>query len=225
MKQLKTMLALGLALSLFGARVLADDMMACCKDKKECCKDKKPCCSMKEGQWGGDEKGEKKEWKGDWKGGEGHEGQGPMGRMAEKLGLSEDQKTKLKALHEKQAESWKALGEEMRASIKALKAGVDGGAKDSELVKLMGAVEASKAKMRAQEDKSVQDMKKILTVPQQAKAALFFAHKAKEMREGGREGMRNGGMKGKRRADRDDEGEDEDEGGHEHGEQEGGMKK
>ena len=105
----------------------------------------------------------------------------------------------------------------MRASIKALKEGVDKGAKDPELVKLIGAVEASKAKMRAQEDKSVQELKKILTVPQQAKAALFFAHKAKQMREGGREKSREDWRKDrreKRREDGDDEEhEHEDDGG------------
>ena len=179
--------------------------MACCVNKYDCCKDKKPCCSMKEGEWG--EKGGKdgKEGRRDWA--EKREGGGPGERMAEKLGLSEDQKTKLKAMHEKEAVSRKAQRESMRAAVTALKKGVEGGVKDPELVKLIAGVENARNAMRAQEDKNVQEMKKILTVPQQAKAALFFAHKAQEMKEGG---MRKG-MEGRRREKREHEHEDEDE--------------
>ena len=126
MIQSRKWLILGLSLALFGGRALADDLskgkdakegasMPCCVDKKDCCKDMKPCCSMKEGQWGKDGNKDKGNWKdhkeGGWKDDKGGgEGRGPMGKMAEKLGLSEDQKAKLKALHEKQGEAWKILG-------------------------------------------------------------------------------------------------------------------
>ena len=137
---------------------------------------------------------------GSW-GDKGGGGMGPMGRMKKKLGLTDDQASKIKELFKTQREENEPLREQTKIDMDTLRLKVDSKASDSEIKKVLEALSADQKKIQAGRGKMKEQLSAILTPSQRAKMLL-------EMERRGGEGMRGmmwrrmGGMK-----DRDSDGE------------------
>jgi Spy/CpxP family protein refolding chaperone len=107
-----------------------------------------------------------------------------MGMMKDKLGLTDDQKAKMKEFHKSQQEKMKALMDQQKADLKSLKEKVDEKASDAELKAVLDKLSADrKAIQEAQED-MIKNMRAILTPMQQAKMALGMAKRMHGMKMG-----------------------------------------
>ncbi|PYQ52848.1 MAG: hypothetical protein DMF78_10485 [Acidobacteria bacterium] len=95
-------------------------------------------------------------------------GRGP--RLAEALGLSDEQKAQLEALRTKHQETMKPLMEAVRQAHDALRKTMDAESPDAATVGQAALVlDAAEKKLRAAHEASFEEMKSILTPEQQAK--------------------------------------------------------
>jgi len=120
-------------------------------------------------------------------------------RATKKMGLTEDQQKKLKALGEKYGPQQKQLGEERRKLVKELAQKVKAEAKDADLQATLDAMAKNRASVEALRDKREKESRAILTPAQQAKFVLRMVKQArggKQMRRPGKRGMREGGPAG-----------------------------
>lgn len=132
--------------------------------------------------------------------GEGHEGgrEGGGGRLKEKLGLSDEQAKKLKAMHESQGDDMKKLRRKVRDLMAKLQDQVDDKAADSAIASTLKDLEAAHKDMEAAHEKMEAALAAILTPTQCAKMLLE--------RHGHEGGM--GGPEGKGGPDGKDDGQD-----------------
>jgi Spy/CpxP family protein refolding chaperone len=101
-------------------------------------------------------------------GGPGGPGFGP--RLAEELGLSDDQKAQLEALRGKQREALRPLMESARQAHEAFQTALDAeGADATAIGQAALAMKAAEKKLRAAHDAAFEEMKAILTPEQAAK--------------------------------------------------------
>jgi Spy/CpxP family protein refolding chaperone len=101
-------------------------------------------------------------------GGPGGPGFGP--RLAEELGLSEDQKAQLEALRGKQRETLRPLMESARQAHEAFQGALDADNADAAAIGQAAlAMKAAEKKLRAAHDAAFEEMKAILTPDQAAK--------------------------------------------------------
>jgi Spy/CpxP family protein refolding chaperone len=101
-------------------------------------------------------------------GGPGGPGFGP--RMAEELGLSDDQKAQLEALRAKQRETLRPLMESARQAHEAFQTALDADRPDATAIGQAALVmKAAEKKLRAAHDAAFEEMKAILTPEQAAK--------------------------------------------------------
>jgi Spy/CpxP family protein refolding chaperone len=101
-------------------------------------------------------------------GGPGGPGFGP--RLAEELGLSDDQKAQLEALRGKQRETLRPLMESARQAHEAFQAALDADRPDATAIGQAALVmKAAETKLRAAHDAAFEEMKAILTPEQAAK--------------------------------------------------------
>jgi periplasmic protein CpxP/Spy len=92
-----------------------------------------------------------------------------LGRLAETLGLSDEQKSQLDALRTKQRETLQPLMESARLSHEAFRAALDADSPDATAVGQAAiAMNAAEKKVRAAHEAAFAEMKSILT-PEQAK--------------------------------------------------------
>ncbi len=90
--------------------------------------------------------------------------------MAEKLGLSDEQKTQMKKIHEGSKEEREALHKEMKAVYKAMKAAMlDPNTSDSDLRAQRKAMQSMMAKKSDLKFEKMLAVRKILTTEQRAK--------------------------------------------------------
>ncbi len=90
-------------------------------------------------------------------------------KMKEKLGLSDDQVTKIKAVFADSKKNIEPLKKQYEADLKSLKDKVKAGVADSELKILLDALQADDQKMMDARKNIMEQMKAILTPLQQAK--------------------------------------------------------
>jgi Spy/CpxP family protein refolding chaperone len=118
-------------------------------------------------------------------------------RAAKKMGLTEDQQKKLKALGEKYGPQQKQLGEERRKLVKDLAQKVKTQAKDADFQATLDALAKNRGSAEALRDKREKESRAILTPAQQAKFVLRMVRQAmggkQQMRRPGRKDMRRGG--------------------------------
>jgi len=101
-------------------------------------------------------------------GGPGGPGFGP--RLAEELGLSDDQKAQLDALRTKQRETLRPLMESARQAHEAFQAALDADNADAPTIgRAALAMKAAEKKLRAAHETAFEEMKAILTAEQVAK--------------------------------------------------------
>ena len=101
-------------------------------------------------------------------GGPGGPGFGP--RLAEELGLSDDQKAQLEALRGKQRETLRPLMESARQAHEAFQTALDADPPDATAIGQAALVmKAAEKKLRAAHDAAFEEMKAILTPEQAAK--------------------------------------------------------
>ncbi len=123
------------------------------------------------------------------------EGDGPEGGKSwghgedqgflQELNLTQDQKTKLKALREGKKESSQALREQLKAKMQALQDAISKpGTTRASVNGLVGEVTALKGQMFARKIDGVFAMKEVLTPEQFAKMQAHRKEKMKEMRGG-----------------------------------------
>jgi len=112
---------------------------------------------------------------------------GPRGmnieKMKDKLGLTDDQVTKLKTLFESQKDANKALRDQMKIDLDTLQQKVDSKASDGDLKKALDALSTDKKAMDANRQKMEDQARQILTPSQQAKMVLgMMEHRGKMMK-------------------------------------------
>ena len=96
-------------------------------------------------------------------------GFGP-GRLAEELGLNDEQRTQLEALHSKQRETMKPLMDTARQAHDAFRQALEAEAADPATVGQAAiAMHAAEKKLRAAHQAAFEEMKSILTPEQRAK--------------------------------------------------------
>jgi len=99
----------------------------------------------------------------------GEMGMGPMGRLREKLGLTDEQATQIKDLFKKQMESNQPLRDQMKIDMDTLQQKVDMKASDGDLKKLLDKLDGEQKQMQASREKMKDQLRAILTPAQQAK--------------------------------------------------------
>lgn len=104
---------------------------------------------------------------------EGREQEG-LANMKEKLGLSEDQAKKLKALQESQGKDMKTLQRKMRDLMAKLEDQVDDKATDSALDATLKELKVAQKEMMAAHEKLQEAREAILTPTQRAKGLLMM---------------------------------------------------
>lgn len=97
---------------------------------------------------------------------------GPMGMWKERMGLTDDQVTKLKDLLKDQREATKTLADQMRVDMDTLKLKIDSKAADDTIKSLLDNLSAEKKKLQAKREDFINQAKQILTPTQQAKFLL-----------------------------------------------------
>ena len=97
---------------------------------------------------------------------------GPMSRMKEKLGLSDDQAAKVKDLFKSRMEANKPLRDQMKIDVDTLQQKVDTKASDGDIKKLLDKLDSEQKQMQSSRDKMKDQLRSILTPTQQAKMVL-----------------------------------------------------
>jgi Spy/CpxP family protein refolding chaperone len=95
-----------------------------------------------------------------------------MDRMKEKLGLTDDQVSKLKDLFKSQMEANKPLRDQMKIDVDTLQQKVDMKASDGDIKKLLDKLDAEQKQMQDSREKMKDQLRSILTPTQQAKMVL-----------------------------------------------------
>lgn len=121
-----------------------------------------------------------------------------MDKMKEKLGLTDDQASKLKDLFKNQMEANKPLRDQMKIDMDTLQQKVDMKASDGDIKKLLDKLDGEQKQMQASRDKMKDQLRSILTPTQQAKMVLGMRQMGMGMMEKwkGRHGGKMGGKKG-----------------------------
>ena len=140
------------------------------------------------------------------KGGDWHEKM--KAKMKEKLGLTDEQSSKLEAAHKAHQEAVKPLHEELKKELETLRSQVKDKASDDSIKETLDKLTTTRLAIQAAGQKMHDQSEAILTPTQRAKMALFMGHRMHE----------RGGMKGGKdhKKDKDDDedggkGEDTDE--------------
>ncbi len=102
----------------------------------------------------------------------GQQGGMNLERMKEKLGLSDDQVSKLKDLLKAQMEAGQTFRDQLKADIDVLQQKVDSKASDGDLKKALDTLVADRKAMEANRQKTEDMFREILTPLQQAKMVL-----------------------------------------------------
>jgi Spy/CpxP family protein refolding chaperone len=100
-------------------------------------------------------------------------------KLKDKLGLTDDQVTKLDAAWKAQKEAAKPLHEQMKKDMEKLKDQVKNKAKDDEIQATLDSLAATRKSMRESMEKTHADADAILTPTQRAKMVLKMAHARK----------------------------------------------
>ena len=121
-----------------------------------------------------------------------------MDKLKEKLGLSDDQVSKLKDLFKSQGETMKPLRDQMKIDMDTLQQKVDTKASDGDVKKLLDKLEADQKEMQAGREKMKDQLRAILTPTQQAKMVLGMRKMGMGMMERwkGRHGLKKDGKDG-----------------------------
>jgi Spy/CpxP family protein refolding chaperone len=96
------------------------------------------------------------------------------GGFKEKLGLTDDQATKLKDFFKKQRENNAPLRDQMRIDMDTLRQKVDMKASDSDIKRLLDKLVADRKDMQAARQKSEDQLREMLTPTQQAKLLFMM---------------------------------------------------
>jgi Spy/CpxP family protein refolding chaperone len=100
-------------------------------------------------------------------------GHGGMGdRLKERLGLSDDQAAKLKALREENKKAAEPLKKKVKVSISKLRYQLDSDASDSAIEQTLVELTEAREALRANREKFTDSASKVLTPKQRAKLAL-----------------------------------------------------
>jgi Spy/CpxP family protein refolding chaperone len=108
-------------------------------------------------------------------------GPGRIERMKEKLGLSDDQVTKIKDLFKKKGQENKPLRDQVKIDMDTLQQKVDSKASDGEIKKVLDALSADRQKLESARREIEDQLKTILTPTQQAKFVLSMKERGREM--------------------------------------------
>lgn len=100
-------------------------------------------------------------------------------RMKDKLGLTEDQVNKIKALMESTGKNMEQLHKQVRDDMKALADKMDAKASDNELKSVLDNLNTDHQKIQDARKNVLEKMRAILTPTQQAKSILAFGKKAR----------------------------------------------
>lgn len=119
-------------------------------------------------------------------GNEGHEMS--AAKLKDKLGLSDDQVTKLDAAWKSAKDAAKPYREQMKADLAKLKDQVKNKASDDEIKATLDDLDAAHKGAEGAMEKAKADSRSILTPTQQAKMALHMHHRMEKMRKEWREG-------------------------------------
>jgi len=132
-------------------------------------------------------------------------GMGPMGRMKEKLGLTDDQAAKVKELFKRLGEETKPLREQAKIDMDTLRLKVDSKAPDSEIKKILEALTLDRKKMEEGRKKLQDQLALILTPTQRAKMIMRLEERGGKMMKGmgGRRMGGGGGPEGEKAKDED----------------------
>ncbi len=124
-------------------------------------------------------------------------GDGRFGkRMKEKLGLTEDQATKLKDLMKSQMEKNKPLMDQVKIDMDVLQQKVDTKASDTDVKSALDKLSADRKTMESARETSMEKAKAILNPTQQAKFILSMRGMRKGWGQGGGWKKHDGGSKG-----------------------------
>ncbi len=125
----------------------------------------------------------------------GHHGMG-LEKMKEKLGLTDDQATQMKALFKSRMDSGKTLRDQMKVDLDILKQKVDAKASNGDLKSALDTLSADKKAMDKNRQRMEDQVRQILTPMQQAKLVLSMQERGGEMmkkwmkhRKDGKDGM------------------------------------
>jgi Spy/CpxP family protein refolding chaperone len=135
-------------------------------------------------------------------------GQDHLGMLKKKLGLTDDQSEKLKALFKKQMEENKTLRDQTKIDMDTLQLKVDSKASEDEIHKLLDKLDTEHRSLQSSREKMKGKVREILTPTQQAKMLLGM----KKMGKMGSWGQHRGMGKG-----RDGHGKGKDKGGDQDG--------
>lgn len=127
---------------------------------------------------------------GGWMGG------GHLGKLKEKLGLTDDQISKIKDLFKSQREAMTPLKDQMKIDMAILQQKVDTKASDGDLKKLLDKLDGEQKQMQASREKMKDQMRSILTPTQQAKFVLGMKKRGGMMRGKMGKGRPGWGKKG-----------------------------
>lgn len=99
-------------------------------------------------------------------------GQGHLGMLKKKLGLTDSQADKLKDLFKKQMEENKTLRDQAKVDMDTLQLKVDSKASDDEIHKLLDKLDSEHQSLQSSREKMKAKIREILTPTQQAKMLL-----------------------------------------------------
>ena len=108
-------------------------------------------------------------------------GQDRLEKMKEKLGLSDDQVSKLKALFKSQRSVTKPLRDKLKSDMDDLQKKVDAKASDADLKKVLDSLSDDRKNLEAARQKMVDQIREILTPLQQAKFVLAMRERGEKM--------------------------------------------
>ena len=108
-------------------------------------------------------------------------GEGRVDQWKEKLGLSDEQVSKLKDLFKSQMDIMKPLRDQMKIDMDTLQQKVDAKASDADLKKVLGTLSADRKNLDSARQKMEDQVRGILTPTQQAKFVLGLNNKGKQM--------------------------------------------
>jgi|SRR5579883_2649348 len=129
-------------------------------------------------------------------GAEAHEGhEMSAAKLKDKLGLSDDQVTKLDAAWKSAKDAAKPYQDQMKADMAKLKQQVESKASDDDIKATLDDLDAAHKGMQGAMEKAKADSRSILTPTQQAKMALRMHHRMEKMRKKWHEGKEEEGKK------------------------------
>ena len=123
---------------------------------------------------------------------------GWIDKAKKKLGLTDDQASKLKDLFKSQMESNKPLRDQMKIDMDTLQQKIDTKASDADIKKLLDKLDAEQKEMQTSHEKMKDQLRSILSPTQQAKLVLVMRKRGMGMMEHwtGRHGWKKDGKAG-----------------------------